>query len=497
MEYVEGTTLQDLMKAKGPVDFAHVVGFATQVAAGLAHAHARGFVHRDVKPSNLIVTPHGQVKILDMGLARSVEDPNDELTANADNPQVVGTADYLAPEQALGEHTDARTDIYSLGATLYALVTGAAPFTGTTAQKLLQHQIKDPVPLDTLRANFPPAVAEIVARMMAKNPDDRYQTADEVIDAFRPWLPADGPGSCVVAKWLTSGDLGTGTGTGSKTRTKVASRHGPKSGPKSRAVRPARRPARRKGWLIPAAAAAVLGLAGAVWAVSGTAKPRPQPNGVAAALAPAAAPAASTPAVDRSRFVKVSIAAAATVSTDRPMFYDRPTEVIVPDRWGEWVVHGVPFDLIDPRGGTAKNAIALQSTVGVQTATAPAHVALPVRSRAAAVHLLGLVGGWCWPHRPGNRNATGETVMVVRLAYADGQVEEHPLRNGEHVADYIRRHDVPDSEFAFHAVGGQQVRYLALRPRRDAEIAEVQFVKGTPAEAAPVTFAVTVERPAR
>ncbi len=189
MEYVEGTTLQAMIATGGPLPYAQAARYLAQAAAGLQHAHEKGFVHRDIKPANLMVTPDGTVKILDMGLARAVADKRDDLTALlGEAGDVAGTADYVSPEQALGEAADARSDVYSLGATFHALLTGRPPFAGTIAQILMQHQMQQPK-LAKLRAAVPPALANVVAKMLAKRPRDRYQTAGEVIDALAPWLP--------------------------------------------------------------------------------------------------------------------------------------------------------------------------------------------------------------------------------------------------------------------------------------------------------------------
>src|SRR5581483_6194013 len=179
MEYVDGTTLQELLERTGALHYAQAADYIAQAAAGLQHAHERGFVHCDIKPANLMVTRQGVVKSLDMGLARSFVDPSDQLTSTGMDAETAGTADYIAPEQALNQPTDSRADIYSLGVTLFTLVTGKAPFDGTTAQKLLQHQFRKPPELTRLRATVPPELGEVVARMMSKKPDDRYQSAEE------------------------------------------------------------------------------------------------------------------------------------------------------------------------------------------------------------------------------------------------------------------------------------------------------------------------------
>jgi len=196
MEYVEGVDLQSLVQQAGALHYAQAANYIAQAAAGLAHAHERGFIHRDIKPANLILGKEGTVKILDMGLARSVLNPKDALTGKLgdDEDMITGTADYLSPEQALNVTLDARSDIYSLGATLFTLVTGRPPFDGSTAQKLAQHQVAPPPNLNKIRAAVPEDMGDVVARMMAKKPADRYQTMQEVLDDLAPWLPDASPG---------------------------------------------------------------------------------------------------------------------------------------------------------------------------------------------------------------------------------------------------------------------------------------------------------------
>ncbi len=189
LEFVEGRTLDQLLERGTPVAPSQAVGYIAQAAAGLQHAHEKGFVHRDIKPANLILASNGTVKILDMGLARSLRSEGDNLTEMLDKGAIVGTVDFLAPEQALGEgEIDVRADIYSLGATFYALVTGRPPFTGTTSQKLAQHQMKPPPDLSAEDRTFPPELAQIVSKMLAKKPEDRFQNPGEVIAALAPWL---------------------------------------------------------------------------------------------------------------------------------------------------------------------------------------------------------------------------------------------------------------------------------------------------------------------
>ncbi len=198
MEYVEGNDLHSLMSKTGPLHYAQAVEYIAQVAAGLQHAHDRGFIHRDIKPANLMLNKDGHVKILDMGLARNFNSSSDNLTALLAEGNIAGTVDFLSPEQAMNHPLDERSDIYSLGATLYALLTGHPPFNGSTAQKLMQHQLKDPPSLmKKLNGRVPPPLSEVLNKMMAKKPSERFQSGSDVIDALAPWLPARTTGDII------------------------------------------------------------------------------------------------------------------------------------------------------------------------------------------------------------------------------------------------------------------------------------------------------------
>ena len=146
MEYVDGVSLQELVKRSGPLDPIRAAHYIHQAALGLEHAHEAGLVHRDIKPANLLVDRAGVVKILDLGLARFFRDTKESVTQKYDGNAVLGTADYLAPEQAVDSHNvDIRCDIYSLGITFYFLLAGRSPFQeGSVAEKLIWHQVRQP-----------------------------------------------------------------------------------------------------------------------------------------------------------------------------------------------------------------------------------------------------------------------------------------------------------------------------------------------------------------
>ncbi|MGQ9576994.1 MAG: serine/threonine-protein kinase, partial [Thermoguttaceae bacterium] len=205
MEYVEGLDLNALGRACHPMGIAEVCEIIRQAALGLEEVHRHRLVHRDVKPSNLMVTPQGVVKLLDLGLARfgSERSADQEVTGTG---AILGTVDYMAPEQVTESHSvDIRADIYSLGCTFYKLLTGRTPFSGpgyqTAVAKMAGH-VRDPVPpVRRLRGDVPAELARIVERMLAKEPGRRFATPVEVADAVGP-LAATGDLAGLVARAL-------------------------------------------------------------------------------------------------------------------------------------------------------------------------------------------------------------------------------------------------------------------------------------------------------
>ncbi|MBL8826530.1 MAG: protein kinase, partial [Planctomycetaceae bacterium] len=183
MEYVEGQDLSAVVKKQGPLAVAQAIDYILQAARGLAYAHAEGVVHRDIKPANLLVDKKGVVKILDMGLARidGMGDAADHQLTNTG--QVMGTVDYMAPEQATDTRmADARSDVYSLGCSLYRLLTGGNVYDGDTLIKKIMSHMHDAIPsLRTKRPDVPAELDRIFAKMMAKKPTDRYQQTSQLV----------------------------------------------------------------------------------------------------------------------------------------------------------------------------------------------------------------------------------------------------------------------------------------------------------------------------
>jgi eukaryotic-like serine/threonine-protein kinase len=213
MEFIEGKDLNTIVKQEGPLPLELACNYIAQSAEGLAHAHEKGLIHRDVKPANLLVETKGIVKILDLGLALFSDEAQASLTVEH-NENVLGTADYLAPEQAVNSHkVDHRADIYGLGCSLYFLLTGRPPFPdGTLAQRIAKHQSQMPDDIRKLRADCPRDLADICVKMMQKRAEKRYASMREVADALEGWLVNHGykfePGSgeaAAKAALLTAG----------------------------------------------------------------------------------------------------------------------------------------------------------------------------------------------------------------------------------------------------------------------------------------------------
>jgi serine/threonine protein kinase len=195
MEYVDGRTLRDMVKTQGPLSGKRAMEVMADVSAALDFSHRHGIVHRDVKPANVMITRAGAVKVMDFGIARAVHDGQAAMTQTA---AVIGTAQYLSPEQARGEAVDARSDVYASGCVLFELLTGEPPFTGDSPVAVAyQHVREDPKSPSTLNPKVTPALDAIVLKAMAKGPANRYQSAAEmradlvrVLSGQRPSAPA-------------------------------------------------------------------------------------------------------------------------------------------------------------------------------------------------------------------------------------------------------------------------------------------------------------------
>jgi serine/threonine protein kinase len=192
MEYVDGASLQEIVSRHGRLEVLRAAHYIRQAALGLQHAHEVGLVHRDIKPGNLLLSRQGLIKILDLGLARLLRGTQMDIEQvnETEGPRMVGTEDYLAPEQIVNSNkVDIRADIYSLGATFYFLLSGKAPFDDVAADlhKLIGQVTRQPRPIREVRPEVPVGLASILARMMTKNPWQRFQTPGAVVQALTGW----------------------------------------------------------------------------------------------------------------------------------------------------------------------------------------------------------------------------------------------------------------------------------------------------------------------
>jgi len=186
MEYVEGKTVHDLIQEQGRIEEEQALDIVTAVAEALGHAHRKGLIHRDVKPKNIMLTPEGIPKLADLGLARAIE--NREL-ARAERGKTLGTPYYISPEQVRGdEHIGPETDIYSLGATFFYMVTGRVPFEGADSSEVMEKHCSEPLepPISVFPA-LTPGISEVIEKMMHKEPADRYRSAEDLIADLQAW----------------------------------------------------------------------------------------------------------------------------------------------------------------------------------------------------------------------------------------------------------------------------------------------------------------------
>ncbi len=207
MEYIEGKTIGAMIAEGGPIPAQAAVKLVRQVALGLEHAHRKGLIHRDVNPYNIMVTHDGTAKLADLGLAIDLAD-DDHVTREG---ATVGTFDYVAPEQARHSHAaDIRSDIYSLGCSIYHMLTGHVPFpTPSLPEKLYAHQTLEPKPMEGEAPGIPPALARVVARMMRKDPQERFATPLEVSQALEPFAEGGFAAADLDSAQTSSGDQAT------------------------------------------------------------------------------------------------------------------------------------------------------------------------------------------------------------------------------------------------------------------------------------------------
>jgi serine/threonine protein kinase len=183
MEYVEGMTVRELLDTRGRLGVSATLAIATQLAHSLAVAHEHGVIHRDIKPQNLLLDAEGVLKVMDFGVARLAE----RSTSITEAGLVVGTPAYMPPEQLMAEQVDARSDLYAAGVVLYECLTGQPPFQASSVMSLVAKLLtEEPRPPDVVNPEIPPAFSALVLRLLAKKPEDRVQTAAELVEQLGP-----------------------------------------------------------------------------------------------------------------------------------------------------------------------------------------------------------------------------------------------------------------------------------------------------------------------
>ena len=196
-EHVPAPTLNKIVAENGPLSPNAAAQAIAQVAVGLMHAHAKGLIHRDVKPANIALFPNRRVKLLDLGLTHMLDNPWAKVTLRINLKEYAEEIAHIPPEQAWGCELDGRSDLYSLGSTAFFLMTGKHPFPGSATQMMTDRQLKDIPKPSTVRAGIPADLDEIVRKLGAKDPHLRFQSAKEAVIALNAWLP--------VSDWM---DLG-------------------------------------------------------------------------------------------------------------------------------------------------------------------------------------------------------------------------------------------------------------------------------------------------
>jgi eukaryotic-like serine/threonine-protein kinase len=253
MEFLDGRSLKELLVARGPMPIADAIVYARQILNALRFAHKKGVVHRDIKPHNAMIDGDGRLKVTDFGIARAGASQMTEAGA------IVGTAQYLSPEQARGAAVDQRSDLYSMGIVLYEMLTGRLPFTGDTPVEIAMRHLSDPPrPPSTIRPEIPPDLDMIVLRALAKNPDDRFQTAEEM-DAELARVEDGGSVTAITADAATAVLSGTSLAASAPTAIAAPRRAERRPGYRYQEPPPRRRPI--WPWLL-----AILGLAAALLA---------------------------------------------------------------------------------------------------------------------------------------------------------------------------------------------------------------------------------------
>jgi serine/threonine protein kinase len=447
MEIISGGSLAVKLERQGRLSEAEVYAVGIQAARGLQAAYERGLLHRDVKPGNLLYADADILKVADFGLAIPVEQ------AKGDSGDIWGTPEYIAPEKLLQEGEDERSDIYSLGCTLFHCLTGCTPFGTQKLDQLIACKAQKGAPdLQQLAPNASGAMAFVIARCLEREPAKRYQSYSELIEHLE------------------------------YARDQVAQ-------PKARADAPrsaeSKNAGKRKGMIWGVAAA--VSLAAVIAVVSGLLHRRQN----AAPIETPSSPASIAPREQVTQFRELDLRSVCTIDSRKGIFSGpkMADDTLEFAKYGRITANGIPFLLIDPaQNPSGCNVLAFKGKSMPFPSTATVNIA---HESVRKLHFLGGVAGWGWPATPGGK--LGLHILRLTVLHSDQQKEIFEFENGLEFANHKPRVDVPGSTFADGvSVNGHQVRTFSVTLQKKSPVTSLSFASLDPV-VAPVFVAITAE----
>ncbi len=456
MEIVNGGTLEEKIRQLGRLPEAVALSVTIKIAEGLDAAAKCGLLHRDVKPGNVLFADDGlekAVKVADFGLAQPV---SQSANVSAD---LWGTPAYMSPEKLQREGEDSRSDIYSLGCTLFHCLTGRPPFASPDVDELVLQQVSTPAPnVQVFAPDVSGATAFVIERCLKKDPNERYQNYEELIEHL----------SYVEGQSLTS----------------EAAAPAKKARPRQEVGAGGRN---RSQWMT-VAAMAVSFLAVAVVGVFAFMQKDPKP---AAASAPSASAGAKAPAVAKAVFRVVDLRSAFNADTRRSLFSENATAIMVDSlvfsKYGIIQANGVPFELVNPEQNlTAFNIMYFRAPAKVEVQIPPQTV--------RKFHFLGGIAGDGWSESGGKNNKNlGVPLIRFKVVHAGEQAEVFEFKNGVEFSNHYRRIDVPGSLFADGVVtNGHQIRTFSVALANTTPVKKLVIESLAP-KIFPVIVAITAE----
>jgi hypothetical protein len=455
MEIVPGGTLADRILHPEQLTEAIVLSIGIQLAEGLRAAYEHGLLHRDVKPGNILFSDREMIKVGDFGLALAL----DQTTNDADD--LWGTPDYIAPEKLLRQGEDHRSDIYSLGCTIYHCLTGVPPLDTTTVWRVVETQIAESAPdIKRLRPDVSESTAAVIRRCLEKEPADRFQSYHELIETLQHSLmQIRGPKAAAEA-------------------------------PKQRSAEPVRRKSKTGMWVALGALLGAMAVIGGMMALrqkspqtatASRSAETPMNAAVHAPAEPAAAPIAQ-------KYQSLDLRSAFTSDTRRPMYSAQlPKNALAFTHYGKVTVNGIPFELADP-DRTGFNVVILQG----HKLDYPKQVGFPVAELSIRkLYILGGIAAWGWD--PAKHQYYKEPVAKLTVVHRGGELEEFTFLNGVEIADHQRIIEVPGSFYADGLVANDhQIRTLSVELRKSTPVESINL-QSLHADIVPIFAAITAE----